>query len=95
MKPLGAVDDVYREPLALELPESDSVHSELADSSLSSGRSSPCSFSTTNIDSEADFARMAENLALKTVLNVSGNRHEMGCRACFRRADRRWNHKTR
>ena len=64
-KPIGQVNDAYHEPLTLEFPESDSVHS-LIESSQSSGRSSPSSLSTANLDSEGDFARLAENLALKT-----------------------------
>uniref|UniRef100_A0A915A4M9 MAP kinase-activating death domain protein n=1 Tax=Parascaris univalens TaxID=6257 RepID=A0A915A4M9_PARUN len=64
-KPLGEVNDVYREPLTLELPQSESALS--IGSSLSSGRSSPSSsVSTSAMDSEADFARLAENLALKS-----------------------------
>uniref|UniRef100_A0A8R1DES0 MAP kinase-activating death domain protein n=1 Tax=Caenorhabditis japonica TaxID=281687 RepID=A0A8R1DES0_CAEJA len=64
-KPLAEVNYVYREPMSLELPQSESVVS--IDSSLSSGRSSPdSSLSTSAVDSEADFARLAENLALKS-----------------------------
>uniref|UniRef100_A0A915PNB8 MAP kinase-activating death domain protein n=1 Tax=Setaria digitata TaxID=48799 RepID=A0A915PNB8_9BILA len=64
-KPLGEVDNVYREPLTLAIPKSESIHS--ADSSTSSGRSTPSSsISTSAMDSEADFARLAENLALKS-----------------------------
>ncbi|VDK47699.1 unnamed protein product [Anisakis simplex] len=63
-KPLGEVNDVYREPLTLELPQSESA---LSIGSSSSGRSSPSSsVSTSAMDSEADFARLAENLALKS-----------------------------
>lgn len=51
--------------MTLELPQSESVVS--IDSSLSSGRSSPdSSLSTSAVDSEADFARLADNLALKS-----------------------------
>ncbi|KAK6759878.1 hypothetical protein RB195_021445 [Necator americanus] len=65
IKPLAEVNDVYKEPLTLELPPSDSVAS--IGSSISSGRSSPASsLSASAIDSEADFARLAENLALKS-----------------------------
>ncbi|WKY14190.1 hypothetical protein Q1695_000048 [Nippostrongylus brasiliensis] len=65
VKPLAEVNDVYREPLTLELPPSESAAS--VGSSLSSGRSSPASsVSASAIDSEADFARLAENLALKS-----------------------------
>ncbi|EJD73703.1 MAP kinase-activating death domain-containing protein [Loa loa] len=64
-KPLGEVDDVYKEPLTLAIPRSESVHS--AGSSTSSGQSTPSSsISTSAMDSEADFARLAENLALKS-----------------------------
>ncbi|VDM59907.1 unnamed protein product [Angiostrongylus costaricensis] len=65
IKPLAEVNDVYREPLTLELPPNDSAAS--TGSSISSGRSSPTSsLSASAIDSEADFARLAENLALKS-----------------------------
>ncbi|KAL3983054.1 DENN (AEX-3) domain family protein [Acanthocheilonema viteae] len=64
-KPLGEVDDVYKEPLTLAIPRSESVHS--VGSSTSSGQSTPSSsISTSALDSEADFARLAENLALKS-----------------------------
>uniref|UniRef100_A0A914WGL6 MAP kinase-activating death domain protein n=1 Tax=Plectus sambesii TaxID=2011161 RepID=A0A914WGL6_9BILA len=64
-KPLSEVNDVYHEPLAFELPESESAQS--IGSSASSGRSSPASsLSTSAMDSEADFARLADNLALKS-----------------------------
>ncbi|CAG9540111.1 unnamed protein product [Cercopithifilaria johnstoni] len=64
-KPLGEVDDVYKEPLTLAIPRSESVQS--VNSSTSSGRSTPSSsISTSAMDSEADFARLAENLALKS-----------------------------
>ncbi|VDN56295.1 unnamed protein product [Dracunculus medinensis] len=63
-KPLAEVNDIYREPLTLELPRNDSSLS--IGSSLSSGRSTPSSMSTSAMDSEADFARLAENLAIKT-----------------------------
>ncbi|VDO98239.1 unnamed protein product [Heligmosomoides polygyrus] len=70
VKPLAEVNDVYKEPLTLELPPSDSVAS--VNSSFSSGRSSPASsVSASAIDSEADFARLAENLALKSDSKVS------------------------
>ncbi|KJH48733.1 DENN domain protein [Dictyocaulus viviparus] len=65
IKPLAEVNDVYKEPLTLELPPSDSATS--LGSSISSGRSSPeSSPSASALDSEADFARLAENLALKS-----------------------------
>ena len=60
------MDSVYQAPLALELPNDSDTDSRAA-SSMSSGRSSPSSYSTNAIDSEADFARMAENLAVMTV----------------------------
>ncbi|MCP9265477.1 MAP kinase-activating death domain protein [Dirofilaria immitis] len=64
-KPLGEVDDVYKEPLTLAIPKSESIHS--IGSSTSSGQSTPSSsISTSAMDSEADFARLAENLALKS-----------------------------
>ncbi|CCD62711.1 MAP kinase-activating death domain protein [Caenorhabditis elegans] len=64
-KPLAEVNYIYKEPMTLELPQSESVVS--IDSSLSSGRSSPdSSLSTSAVDSEADFARLADNLALKS-----------------------------
>ncbi|CAI2355571.1 unnamed protein product [Caenorhabditis sp. 36 PRJEB53466] len=64
-KPLAEVNYVYKEPMTLELPPSESAVS--IGSSLSSGRSSPdSSLSTSAVDSEADFARLAENLALKS-----------------------------
>ncbi|VDK82304.1 unnamed protein product, partial [Onchocerca ochengi] len=64
-KPLGEVDDVYKEPLTLSIPRSESIHS--VRSSTSSGQSTPSSsISTSAMDSEADFARLAENLALKS-----------------------------
>ncbi|CAB3400657.1 unnamed protein product [Caenorhabditis bovis] len=64
-KPLAEVNDVYHEPMSLELPPSESAVS--IESSISSGRSSPASsLSTSAMDSEADFARLAENLALKS-----------------------------
>ena len=64
-KPLSEVNDIYRAPKKLELPKSESALS--IDSSLSSGRSSPASsISASAADSEADFARLAENLALKS-----------------------------
>ncbi|KAK6034869.1 hypothetical protein COOONC_27626 [Cooperia oncophora] len=65
VKPLTEVNDVYKEPLTLELPPGDGVAS--TGSSLSSGRSSPASsVSASAVDSEADFAKLAENLALKS-----------------------------
>ncbi|EFO96870.1 CRE-AEX-3 protein [Caenorhabditis remanei] len=64
-KPLAEVNYIYKEPMTLELPQSESAVS--IDSSLSSGRSSPdSSLSTSAVDSEADFARLADNLALKS-----------------------------
>ncbi|UMM38753.1 hypothetical protein L5515_016107 [Caenorhabditis briggsae] len=64
-KPLAEVNYIYKEPMTLELPPSESAVS--IDSSLSSGRSSPdSSLSTSAVDSEADFARLADNLALKS-----------------------------
>ncbi|CAL2052823.1 unnamed protein product [Caenorhabditis brenneri] len=64
-KPLAEVNYIYKEPMALEFPQSESAVS--IDSSLSSGRSSPdSSLSTSAVDSEADFARLADNLALKS-----------------------------
>ncbi|PAV73893.1 hypothetical protein WR25_16074 [Diploscapter pachys] len=64
-KPLAEVNDVYKEPVSLELPLSESRVS--IGSSISSGRSSPASsMSASAIDSEADFAKLAENLALKS-----------------------------
>ncbi|KAK0397442.1 hypothetical protein QR680_002130 [Steinernema hermaphroditum] len=64
-KPLGEVNYVYKEPLRLELPLSDSAQS--IHSSASSGRSSPgSSVSASAFDSEADIARMAANLVLKS-----------------------------
>uniref|UniRef100_A0AC34GSX0 MAP kinase-activating death domain protein n=1 Tax=Panagrolaimus sp. ES5 TaxID=591445 RepID=A0AC34GSX0_9BILA len=64
-KPLSEVNDIYRAPKKLEFPQSESALS--IDSSLSSGRSSPASsISASAADSEADFARLAENLALKS-----------------------------
>ncbi|EJW79114.1 hypothetical protein WUBG_09977, partial [Wuchereria bancrofti] len=64
-KSLAEVDDVYKEPLTLAIPRSESVHS--VRSSTSSGQSTPSSsISTSAMDSEADFARLAENLALKS-----------------------------
>ncbi|CAJ0938342.1 unnamed protein product, partial [Mesorhabditis belari] len=64
-KPLGEVNDVYKEPLNLEIPPSETVAS--FGSSVSSGHSSPSSSrSASALDSEADFARLAENLALKS-----------------------------
>uniref|UniRef100_A0AC34Q660 MAP kinase-activating death domain protein n=1 Tax=Panagrolaimus sp. JU765 TaxID=591449 RepID=A0AC34Q660_9BILA len=64
-KPLSEVDDVYKAPKKLEFPQSESALS--IDSSLSSGRSSRASsISASAADSEADFARLAENLALKS-----------------------------
>ncbi|VDK89012.1 unnamed protein product [Litomosoides sigmodontis] len=64
-KPLGEVNDVYKEPLTLAIPRSESLHSVC--SSTSSGQSTPSSsVSTSAMDSEADFARLAENLALKS-----------------------------
>ncbi|VDO57673.1 unnamed protein product [Haemonchus placei] len=65
IKPLAQVNDVYKEPLTLELPNSESVTS--VESSFSSGRSSPTSsVSASAVDSEADFAKLAENLALQS-----------------------------
>uniref|UniRef100_A0A1I7U7I1 MAP kinase-activating death domain protein n=1 Tax=Caenorhabditis tropicalis TaxID=1561998 RepID=A0A1I7U7I1_9PELO len=65
IKPLAEVNYIYKEPMTLELPQSESAVS--IDSSLSSGRSSPdSSLSTSAVDSEADFARLADNLALKS-----------------------------
>ncbi|VDM95490.1 unnamed protein product [Thelazia callipaeda] len=64
-KSLGEVDDVYKEPVALAMPKSYSAHS--VGSYTSSGGSTPSSsVSTSAMDSEADFARLAENLALKS-----------------------------
>ncbi|TMS37002.1 hypothetical protein L596_004034 [Steinernema carpocapsae] len=64
-KPLGEVNYIYKEPLRLELPLSDSAQS--IHSSASSGRSSPgSSVSASAFDSEADIARMAANLVLKS-----------------------------
>ncbi|CAJ0563972.1 unnamed protein product, partial [Mesorhabditis spiculigera] len=64
-KPLGEVNDVYKEPLNLEIPASESAVS--LGSSISSGHSSPSSSRSASAqDSEADFARLAENLALKS-----------------------------
>uniref|UniRef100_A0A7E4W4U7 MAP kinase-activating death domain protein n=1 Tax=Panagrellus redivivus TaxID=6233 RepID=A0A7E4W4U7_PANRE len=63
-KPLSEVDDVYCAPKKLELPHNESALS--IDSSASSGRSSPTSSVSAAADSEADFARLAENLALKS-----------------------------
>uniref|UniRef100_A0A914E0Z3 MAP kinase-activating death domain protein n=1 Tax=Acrobeloides nanus TaxID=290746 RepID=A0A914E0Z3_9BILA len=64
-KPLSEVDGIYRAPDRLELPLSASALS--IDSPLSSGLSSPASsVSASALDSEADFARFAENLALKS-----------------------------
>ncbi|VIO87749.1 Regulator of presynaptic activity aex-3, putative [Brugia malayi] len=64
-KSLAEVDDVYKEPLTLAIPRSESVHS--VHSSTSSGQSTPSSsISTSAMDSEADFARLADNLALKS-----------------------------
>ncbi|GMR61954.1 hypothetical protein PMAYCL1PPCAC_32149, partial [Pristionchus mayeri] len=62
-RPISSVNDVYKEPLRLELPQSESALS--IGSSISSGSPSS-SMSTSAIDSEADFARLAENLALKS-----------------------------
>ncbi|VDN42670.1 unnamed protein product [Gongylonema pulchrum] len=54
----------------MAIPESESTHS--VGSSTSSGRSTPSSsMSTSAMDSEADFARLAENLALKSDGKVS------------------------
>uniref|UniRef100_A0A7I4XT80 MAP kinase-activating death domain protein n=1 Tax=Haemonchus contortus TaxID=6289 RepID=A0A7I4XT80_HAECO len=65
IKPLAQVNDVYKEPLSLELPPSESATS--VESSFSSGRSSPTSsVSASAVDSEADFAKLAENLALQS-----------------------------
>ncbi|VDO55739.1 unnamed protein product, partial [Haemonchus placei] len=65
IKPLAQVNDVYKEPLTLELPPSESVTS--VGSSFSSGRSSPTSsVSASAVDSEADFAKLAENLAFQS-----------------------------
>jgi hypothetical protein len=65
IKPLSEVNDVYKPPRKLELPQCDSALS--MDSSVSSGRSTPDStVSASAMDSEADFARLAENLALKS-----------------------------
>uniref|UniRef100_A0A1I7Z584 MAP kinase-activating death domain protein n=1 Tax=Steinernema glaseri TaxID=37863 RepID=A0A1I7Z584_9BILA len=64
-KPLGEVNYIYKEPLRLELPLSDSAQS--IHSSASSGRSSPgSSVSASAFDSEADIAKMAANLVLKS-----------------------------
>ncbi|KRZ11253.1 MAP kinase-activating death domain protein, partial [Trichinella zimbabwensis] len=67
--PLCEVNNVYNQPLALEVPGSESVFS-LSNSAPSSALSSPSSISTCNIDSENDFAKLAQNLALKTDLKV-------------------------
>ncbi|KRY91174.1 MAP kinase-activating death domain protein, partial [Trichinella pseudospiralis] len=67
--PLCEVNNVYNQPLALEVPGSESVFS-LSNSAPSSALSSPSSISTSNIDSENDFAKLAQNLALKTDLKV-------------------------
>ncbi|CAD5219985.1 unnamed protein product [Bursaphelenchus xylophilus] len=64
-KPVSEVNDVYQAPNKLQLPTSMSRLS--MDSSISSGRSSPASTnSEAGNDSEADFARLAENLAIKS-----------------------------
>ncbi|KRZ49949.1 MAP kinase-activating death domain protein, partial [Trichinella nativa] len=67
--PLCEVNNVYNQPLTLEVPGSESVFS-LSNSAPSSALSSPSSISTCNIDSENDFAKLAQNLALKTDLKV-------------------------
>ncbi|CAD5214298.1 unnamed protein product [Bursaphelenchus okinawaensis] len=64
-KPVSEVNDVYQAPNKLQLPQSLSRLS--IESSISSGRSSPASTnSEAGNDSEADFARLAENLAIKS-----------------------------
>lgn len=64
-KPIGEVNDVYHAPHKLQLPHGLSQLS--IDSSASSGRSSPASTNSEyGNDSEADFARLAENLAIKS-----------------------------
>ncbi|KAI1725545.1 DENN (AEX-3) domain-containing protein [Ditylenchus destructor] len=64
-KPLSEVSDVYKAPKQLRIPLSESALS--IESSISSGRSSPASsMSASAMDSEADFARLADNLALKS-----------------------------
>ncbi|KFD69141.1 hypothetical protein M514_02980, partial [Trichuris suis] len=65
--PLGEVEHVYTEPLRLEVPGLDSIYSN-PNSAPSSVISSASSVSTCNVDSENDFARLAQNLALKTNL---------------------------
>uniref|UniRef100_A0A1I8BUI1 MAP kinase-activating death domain protein n=1 Tax=Meloidogyne hapla TaxID=6305 RepID=A0A1I8BUI1_MELHA len=59
-KPLSDACDIYQAPNRLELPKSESKVS-IDSSDISSCRSSPLSV----VDSEADFARLAQNLALK------------------------------
>uniref|UniRef100_A0A915NF16 MAP kinase-activating death domain protein n=1 Tax=Meloidogyne floridensis TaxID=298350 RepID=A0A915NF16_9BILA len=59
-KPLSDACDIYQAPNRLELPKSESKMS-IDSSDISSCRSSPLSV----VDSEADFARLAQNLALK------------------------------
>ncbi|KAL3072106.1 hypothetical protein niasHS_016281 [Heterodera schachtii] len=59
-KPISDANDFYRAPNQLQLPKSESGLS-VDSSELSSGRSSPYS----TIDSEADFARLADNMAIK------------------------------
>uniref|UniRef100_A0A914HJY1 MAP kinase-activating death domain protein n=1 Tax=Globodera rostochiensis TaxID=31243 RepID=A0A914HJY1_GLORO len=59
-KPISDANDFFRAPHQLQLPKSESGLS-VDSSELSSGRSSPYS----TVDSEADFARLADNLALK------------------------------
>uniref|UniRef100_A0A5S6Q1S7 MAP kinase-activating death domain protein n=1 Tax=Trichuris muris TaxID=70415 RepID=A0A5S6Q1S7_TRIMR len=68
--PLGEVEHVYSEPLRLEVPGLDNVFSN-PNSAPSSVISSASSVSTCNVDSENDFARLAQNLALKTNLDLT------------------------
>ncbi|KAI6187935.1 MAP kinase-activating death domain-containing protein [Aphelenchoides besseyi] len=64
-KPLSDICDVYHAPNQLQLPSSLSHHS--MESSASSGRSSPVSSNSPSANnSEADIARLAENLAIKS-----------------------------
>lgn len=62
---------MYKAPDRIQLPGSESILS-LPESAQSSCPSSPSSLSTgAGLDSEGDFARLADNLALKADLNVS------------------------
>lgn len=66
--PIGEVDNVYRAPVKLDFPGGESVDN----SPRSSAPSSPTSsISANNLDSESDFAGLAENLAIKSDAQVS------------------------